>query len=154
MPVHPPYFLWNDFLFFLRLLNQYDDYAEDADDEPEPEDLDKKDEGPEEDNQEAEVGHFLFYIIAFYLRQGHPSRFEIIDSRGEVKIPKEKRQTRPFLTKYERARILGARALQISLNAPVLVDVGDLTDPLQIADLVWTFSSLIMWCFLSFLNFH
>ena len=54
----------------------------------------------------------------------------------ERKIPKEQRKTRPYLTKYERARILGARALQISLNAPVLVDVGDLTDPLMIADLV------------------
>ncbi|MDD5474271.1 MAG: DNA-directed RNA polymerase subunit K [Candidatus Methanoperedens sp.] len=28
------------------------------------------------------------------------------------------------LTRYERARIIGARALQISLGAPVLIDVG------------------------------
>ncbi|CQB90131.1 DNA-directed RNA polymerase subunit K [Chlamydia trachomatis] len=37
------------------------------------------------------------------------------------------------MTKYERARILGTRALQISLNAPVLVDIEGETDPLQIA---------------------
>ncbi|EGW32162.1 uncharacterized protein SPAPADRAFT_61250 [Spathaspora passalidarum NRRL Y-27907] len=51
----------------------------------------------------------------------------------ELSIPKEKRTTTPYMTKYERARILGTRALQISLNAPVLVDIEGETDPLQIA---------------------
>ncbi|KAH8673848.1 RNA polymerase, subunit omega/K/RPB6 [Xylariales sp. PMI_506] len=37
------------------------------------------------------------------------------------------------MTKYEKARILGTRALQISMNAPVLVDLEGETDPLQIA---------------------
>jgi len=31
----------------------------------------------------------------------------------EKKIPKEKRNTTPYMTKYERARVLGTRALQI-----------------------------------------
>ncbi|CAN9358330.1 unnamed protein product [Alternaria alternata] len=35
--------------------------------------------------------------------------------------------------KYEKARVLGTRALQISGNAPVLIDVEGMTDPLQIA---------------------
>ncbi|KAG0684663.1 DNA-directed RNA polymerases I II and III subunit RPABC2 [Pichia californica] len=48
-------------------------------------------------------------------------------------IAKEDRITTPFMTKYERARILGTRALQISMNAPVLVDIEGETDPLQIA---------------------
>ncbi|TPX33041.1 DNA-directed RNA polymerase [Synchytrium microbalum] len=48
-------------------------------------------------------------------------------------IPKEARSTTPYLTKYEKARVLGTRALQISMNAPVLVDTGNLSDPLQIA---------------------
>ena len=43
------------------------------------------------------------------------------------------RVTTRFMTKYERARVLGTRALQISMNAPVLVDTEKLTDPLQIA---------------------
>lgn len=51
----------------------------------------------------------------------------------ELAIPKEKRTTTPYMTKYERARVLGTRALQISLNAPVLVDIEGETDPLQIA---------------------
>ncbi|MCI0497614.1 MAG: DNA-directed RNA polymerase subunit K [Thermoplasmata archaeon] len=37
-------------------------------------------------------------------------------------------------TRFEKARIIGARALQISLNAPVLIDVPpDVLDPLAIA---------------------
>ncbi len=36
------------------------------------------------------------------------------------------------LTRYERARIIGARALQISLGAPVLLDV-DRGEPIDLA---------------------
>ncbi|ORY69737.1 RNA polymerase, subunit omega/K/RPB6 [Pseudomassariella vexata] len=54
-------------------------------------------------------------------------------SHKDKKIPNEERQTTPYMTKYERARILGTRALQISMNAPVLVDLEGETDPLQIA---------------------
>ena len=49
-------------------------------------------------------------------------------------VPKDQRITSRFMTKYERARILGTRALQISMNAPVMVDIGGLTDPLKIAE--------------------
>ena len=71
--------------------------------------------------------------------------------RGE-RQPNKTRVTTPYLTKYERARVLGTRALQIryllephpirlpqviltrlSMNAPVLVDLEGETDPLQIA---------------------
>ncbi|MCJ1292342.1 DNA-directed RNA polymerases I II and III subunit RPABC2 [Xylographa carneopallida] len=51
----------------------------------------------------------------------------------EKKIAENKRSTTPYMTKYERARVLGTRALQISMNAPVLVDLEGETDPLQIA---------------------
>ena len=44
----------------------------------------------------------------------------------------ERRTTR-YLTKYERARLLGTRALQISQNAPIMVDLDGETDPLEIA---------------------
>ena len=37
-------------------------------------------------------------------------------------------------TRFERARIIGARALQISLGAPVLVDVPEaMIEPIEIA---------------------
>jgi DNA-directed RNA polymerase I, II, and III subunit RPABC2 len=39
-----------------------------------------------------------------------------------------------YMTKYEKARILGTRALQISMNAHVKIDIGELTDPLEIAE--------------------
>ncbi|KAF2095682.1 RNA polymerase Rpb6 [Rhizodiscina lignyota] len=51
----------------------------------------------------------------------------------EKRVPNDKRTTTPYMTKYERARVLGTRALQISMNAPVLVDLEGETDPLQIA---------------------
>lgn len=43
------------------------------------------------------------------------------------------RTTTKYMTKYERARVLGARALQISMGAPVLVDLEGESDPLMIA---------------------
>lgn len=44
-------------------------------------------------------------------------------------------RTTKQLTKYEKARILGIRALQISQGAPVKADIeGSLTDPLLIAE--------------------
>lgn len=56
-----------------------------------------------------------------------------VKTQKELAIPKEKRTTTPYMTKYERARLLGTRALQISMNAPVLVELEGETDPLQIA---------------------
>merc|ERR1712077_165486 len=43
------------------------------------------------------------------------------------------RITTPYMTKYERARVLGTRALQIAMCAPVMVELEGETDPLQIA---------------------
>jgi len=44
-----------------------------------------------------------------------------------------KRITARYMTKYERARVLGTRALQISMGAPVMVELVGETDPLMIA---------------------
>jgi DNA-directed RNA polymerase I, II, and III subunit RPABC2 len=39
-----------------------------------------------------------------------------------------------FLTRYEKARILGARALQLSFGAPMLIEKPkDMIDPIKIA---------------------
>jgi len=55
-------------------------------------------------------------------------------SRGEkFQEPNKIKITTPYMTKYERARILGTRALQISMNAPILVPLEGETDPLEIA---------------------
>jgi DNA-directed RNA polymerase I, II, and III subunit RPABC2 len=40
----------------------------------------------------------------------------------------------PKLTRFERARIVGARALQVTLGAPILVSLpGGMSDPIDIA---------------------
>ncbi|VDM16272.1 unnamed protein product [Hydatigera taeniaeformis] len=49
-------------------------------------------------------------------------------------VEKGKRITTPYLTKYERARVLGARALQLSMSAPVMVELSGERDPLKIAE--------------------
>ena len=37
------------------------------------------------------------------------------------------------ITRFEKARIVGARALQISMGAPILVDAEENTNPIDIA---------------------
>ena len=39
------------------------------------------------------------------------------------------------LTRFERARIIGARALQIAMGAPVLIKIEGVTDPIDIAEI-------------------
>ncbi|URD94645.1 DNA-directed RNA polymerases I, II, and III [Musa troglodytarum] len=68
---------------------------------------------------------------------------DVVGAEGEEKEqePVERpRKTSKYMTKYERARILGTRALQISnptlvnsMNAPVMVELEGETDPLEIA---------------------
>ena len=45
----------------------------------------------------------------------------------------DERITLPYLTKFERARILGARSLQISMGAPLMVSTNSETDALDLA---------------------
>jgi DNA-directed RNA polymerase I, II, and III subunit RPABC2 len=56
------------------------------------------------------------------------------DRQGAGKqVAKEDRKTTAFMTKYERARVLGTRALQLSHGAAPLVPIDGETDPLMIA---------------------
>lgn len=49
-------------------------------------------------------------------------------------VADSERTTTKFLTKYEKARVLGARALQISRNAPIMIPLDPgVWDPLEIA---------------------
>lgn len=59
---------------------------------------------------------------------------EILKSEEvEIEIIREKRITSPYMTKYERARILGTRAVQISMCAPIMIEIENELDPLEIA---------------------
>ncbi|CAI9768202.1 unnamed protein product [Fraxinus pennsylvanica] len=55
------------------------------------------------------------------------------EEKQEEEPVERPRKTSKYMTKYERARILGTRALQISMNAPVMVELEGETDPLEIA---------------------
>ncbi|RKO98061.1 hypothetical protein CXG81DRAFT_20259 [Caulochytrium protostelioides] len=57
----------------------------------------------------------------------------VLQSKEPKAIDKGKRMTTPYMTKYEKARILGTRALQISMNAPIMVELNGEWDPLEIA---------------------
>jgi len=57
---------------------------------------------------------------------------DVITVTGEARSDKPRKTTK-YMTKYERARVLGTRALQISMNAPVMVNLEGETDPLEIA---------------------
>lgn len=99
--------------------NAYDDFEDEFEDEV-PEEVE------EDEAQFADDGRQI--LAGGTGQSGHR-----LKTQQELAIPKEKRTTTPYMTKYERARILGTRALQISMNAPVLVDLEGETDPLQIA---------------------
>ena len=60
-------------------------------------------------------------------------RIDVLPASEDNQPRLKKRTTTPYLTKYERARVLGTRALQISMNAPVMVELDGETDPLHIA---------------------
>ncbi|BAT93599.1 DNA-directed RNA polymerases II, IV and V subunit 6A-like [Vigna umbellata] len=55
------------------------------------------------------------------------------EDKEEEQPVERPRKTSKYMTKYERARILGTRAVQISMNAPVMVELEGETDPLEIA---------------------
>lgn len=47
---------------------------------------------------------------------------KVMEQSREKKVPNDQRTTTPYLTKYERARVLGTRALQIRCVPCELVD--------------------------------
>jgi len=62
-----------------------------------------------------------------------PVKIEVINHH-DISETYKRRVTNPLLTKYEKARILGVRATQISKGAKPTIDIGDMKDALQIAE--------------------
>lgn len=56
---------------------------------------------------------------------GDPSQVQKPSSDADKKIPEDKRTTTPYLTKYERARVLGTRALQLRYCRSIPTHVFD-----------------------------
>jgi len=63
----------------------------------------------------------------------HVDEIEDFRQTYDKMVTGTQRKTIPFLTKYEKARIVGKRAMQISKGAPPLVEVGTLENPIDIA---------------------
>jgi len=70
---------------------------------------------------------------------GKPEESELIDEIEDFRqtydkmISADQRRTIPFLTRFEKARIIGKRAMQISKGAVPLVEIGNLDNPVDIA---------------------
>ncbi|XP_077516100.1 RNA polymerase II subunit RpII18 [Amblyomma americanum] len=65
--------------------------------------------------------------------QNEEENIELLQAADGQPQQNQKRITTMYMTKYERARVLGTRALQIAMCAPVMVELEGETDPLQIA---------------------
>ncbi|KAJ9463982.1 putative DNA-directed RNA polymerases I [Diplonema papillatum] len=86
------------------------------------EDRDMDDEDDEDEDDDAEE------------EPADKSGVQLVDRHDAVNVrPISERITTRFLTKYERARVLGIRALQISMGAPIKIELEGETDPLIIA---------------------
>ncbi|KCV69310.1 DNA-directed RNA polymerase I, II, and III subunit RPABC2 [Fonticula alba] len=90
---------------------------------------------------EEETFNFELSEAGASIAENSPINEEVVsfgeehDFSGEHQaVPANLRSTSPFMTKYECARLLGTRALQISMNAPITVEPAGLTDPLAIAE--------------------
>lgn len=79
-------------------------------------------------------GYFLFpdqYNVNVSEKNEKKIFFKTFYLYNLIKV--DKRITVPYLTKYEKARILGARALQLSMGAPALIQLNNESDVLDIA---------------------
>lgn len=88
----------------------------------------------DDDYEDNDAGSDGDDIDADMMDTEDPEHVDILPGSGEGQpVQANKRITTPYLTKYERARVLGTRALQIAMCAPVMVELEGLTDPLKIA---------------------
>lgn len=60
--------------------------------------------------------------------------FDDLKATYQSMLTRRDRKTIPILSKYERTRVVGERAIQISMGAPPLVEVGNLENPVDIAE--------------------
>ena len=62
------------------------------------------------------------------IEEEYEDNFEVVQPQTQLAEKKQRQAnekiTPKFMTKYERARIIGTRALQISKNSPVYVELG------------------------------
>ena len=59
----------------------------------------------------------------------------LVLKKNKINESNKPKITPSYLTKYERSRVLGYRANQISMNAPVTIDTMDINDPRILAEM-------------------
>jgi len=115
------------------------EHASEADDESEKEKESEKEEEEEEKKDEFEGEECLY---RFSKNSGIADADEFADNDDYFEeetdditkyVPSEQRQSKPVMTKYERVRILGERARQISLGAKPMMKNTNNMDPKEIA---------------------
>ncbi|KAL7673806.1 hypothetical protein ACOME3_000086 [Neoechinorhynchus agilis] len=117
--------------------NAYDDYNDVDFDEMDDIEMNDMDEDHESDQDEPQTNEDHrkpkddFEVVP--AKQRKVCLDELREQFKTRKIPKDQRTTMARLTKYERARLLGARALQISMSCPIMIDLDGETSPLEIA---------------------
>lgn len=111
----------------------FDSTADELDEEHQQEQLQEGRGGENEDGLDvtgmADEDPTILGIDGEHAHAGDPAQ-----PHHGVTVAASERVTTRYLTKYERARVLGTRALQISMNAPVMVDLDGETDALRIAE--------------------
>lgn len=101
-------------------LNDFDE-DEDGDEEGDEDDYDNIDETELKKEIGVDTGDEDLFDCFYDIEHSEVNNIQNND------VPKEDRITMPYLTKYERVRVLGTRAKQISLGAKILVNNVDLT---------------------------
>jgi len=106
-------------------LQDYDNEGDEVNEDEEGREPEETEEGVTESMDMDELAQVMPLDV---INTSNANNIAAAASSNTVKI------TTRYLTKYERARLLGTRALQLSMNAPPLVELEPgLTDPLKIA---------------------
>ena len=112
-------------------MGEGDDDMEDFDDDPDAEEGGEDGQGMKPLRREytwssgasSTNATYLQYCDFMYPDTDQAGRVDVLPSEEGTtgQVDPTKRITTPYLTKYERARVLGTRALQIAMCAPVMV---------------------------------
>jgi DNA-directed RNA polymerases I, II, and III subunit RPABC2 len=120
---------------------EIDDEDKDPDQSEDDEEVDDgvEDEGGEEKEAPEDVDERCIYNYADDEadedEEDHEEFFDDDDKNYDDIVAKEHRITKPFLTKYERVRLLGDRAKQISLGAKPMIKNSEHLTPKKVAEL-------------------
>ena len=79
-------------------------------------------------NQISLINHLIKFILIKFEMEENIDIIMPEENEEREQVPAERRITTPYMTKYERARVLGTRALQIAMCAPVMVELEGLLD--------------------------